>query len=36
MAQIRGATQIGNIDDLTGWEDALGSGSITAVFSINE
>lgn len=29
-------TRIGKIDDLTGWEDALGSGSITAVFSIEE
>ena len=29
-------TRIGHIDDLTGWEDALGSGSITAVFSVEE
>ena len=29
-------TRIGKIDDLTGWEDALGNGSITAVFSIVE
>ena len=29
-------TRIGKIDDLTGWEDALGSGSITAVFSLAE
>ena len=29
-------TRIGRIDDLTGWEDALGSGSITAVFSLVE
>lgn len=29
-------TKIGHIDDLTGWEDALGSGSITAVFSLPE
>ena len=29
-------TRIGKIDDLTGWEDALGSGSITAVFSLVE
>ena len=29
-------TRIGKIDDLTGWEDALGSGSITAVFSLME
>ena len=29
-------TRIGKIDDLTGWDDALGSGSITAVFSLVE
>lgn len=29
-------TRIGKIDDLTGWEEALGSGSITAEFSIAE
>ena len=29
-------TRIGKIDDLTGWEDALGSGSITAEFSLME
>ena len=29
-------TRIGKIDDLTGWEDALGSGNITAVFSFVE
>ena len=29
-------TRIGKIDDLTGWEDALGSGNITAVFSLAE
>ena len=29
-------TKIGHIDDLTGWEEALGSGDITAVFSIAE
>lgn len=29
-------TRIGHIDDLTGWEEALGSGSITAVFSLTE
>ena len=28
-------TRIGRIDDLTGWEEALGSGSITAVFSLD-
>lgn len=27
-------TKIGRIDDLSGWEDALGTDSITAVFSI--
>ncbi len=29
-------TKIGHIDDLTGWEQALGSGDITAVFSVAE
>ncbi|MCH5323614.1 MAG: hypothetical protein J1E39_00230 [Eubacterium sp.] len=29
-------TRIGKIDDLSGWESALGSGSITAVFSLAE
>ena len=29
-------TRIGRIDDLTGWENALGSGGITAVFSLEE
>lgn len=29
-------TPIGKIDDLSGWEDALGNGSVTAVFSIME
>ncbi len=29
-------TKIGTIDDLSGWEKALGKGSITAVFSIVE
>lgn len=29
-------TRIGKIDDLTGWEDALGSDGITAVFSLVE
>lgn len=28
--------KIGRIDDLSGWEDALGTGSVTAVFSIAE
>ncbi|MCH5267399.1 MAG: Ig-like domain-containing protein [Lachnospiraceae bacterium] len=28
-------TRIGKIDDLSGWKDALGSGSITAVFSLS-
>lgn len=27
-------TRIGKIDDLSGWEDALGNGSVTAVFSM--
>ena len=29
-------TKIGRINDLTGWREALGSGSITAVFSLAE
>ncbi len=29
-------TKLGHIEDLTGWEEALGSGDITAVFSIAE
>ncbi len=29
-------TKLGHIDDLTGWEAALGSGNITAVFSVAE
>ena len=29
-------TRIGKIDDLTGWEDALGNSSITVVFSLVE
>lgn len=29
-------TPIGKIDDLSGWEDALGNGSVTVVFSIME
>lgn len=29
-------TKIGKIDDLSGWEDALGNGSVTVVFSLGE
>ena len=29
-------TKIGKIENLSGWEEALGSGSITAVFSLAE
>ena len=29
-------TRIGHIDNLTGWEDALGNGIITAVFTVAE
>ena len=28
-------TRIGRVENLSGWEEALGSGSITAIFSLN-
>lgn len=34
IRKVKQKPKIGRIDDLSGWEDALGTDSVTAVFSI--